>query len=125
MIEGFVNANLEAVVRLAVSDSHGEEREIETIIDTGYNGFLTLPAETIADLNLAHFGREPVQLANGRREIFDLYLASVVWDGQPKTIVVDAAETEPLIGTALLDGYDLHVHFAADGQVAIAKPHPA
>lgn len=119
MINGFVNANLEAVVHLTILDARGEEREIETIIDTGYNGFLTLPAETIAEFNLPHFGREPLQLANGRREIFDLYLASVVWDGQPQTIVVGAAETEPLIGTALLGGYDLHVRFAVDGQVTI------
>ncbi|MGE0131575.1 MAG: clan AA aspartic protease [Blastocatellales bacterium] len=119
MINGFVNANLEAVIRLTVLDARGAERTIEAIIDTGYNGFLTLPSETIADLNLTHFGREPVQLANGHHEIFDLYLASVVWDGQPKTIVVDAAETEPLVGTALLDGCDLHVHFAIDGHVTI------
>ena len=124
MITGFVNAELEALVRLSVLDAQGEEHEIEAVIDIGYNGFLTLPPATIAVLKLTHFGREPVRLADGRREIFDLYLTSIIWDGQPKSIVVDAAETEPLMGTALLAGYDLHVRFALNGPVVIESFSP-
>ena len=42
MIPGAVNGNLEATVRLVVRGSGGQEQEIEAVIDTGFNGFLTL-----------------------------------------------------------------------------------
>ena len=49
MIEGAVNAHYEAVVRLPLLDSSGQTRDIDAVIDTGYNGFLTLPPALVAD----------------------------------------------------------------------------
>ena len=43
MIEGEVNAAYEAVVTLPLQDPEGKARDIEAVVDTGYNGFLTLP----------------------------------------------------------------------------------
>jgi clan AA aspartic protease len=120
MISGFVNASLEPIIALTISDGQVETREIEAVIDTGYNGFLTLPLETVYELKLSHLGKERVQLGDGSLEVFDLYLASVVWDGQPQAIAVDAAETEPLVGTALLAGYDFSARFVSGGDVTIA-----
>jgi predicted aspartyl protease len=47
MIKGRVNAHREALIPLPLRDSQGEERAIEAVIDTGYNGFLTLPPDLI------------------------------------------------------------------------------
>ena len=43
MIEGTANAAYEPVVRLEVQGPSGQSREIEAVVDTGYNGYLTLP----------------------------------------------------------------------------------
>ena len=43
MIEGFVNANLEAVVTIPLLGPAGQTREIAAVVDTGFNGYLTLP----------------------------------------------------------------------------------
>ncbi len=43
MIEGFVNANLEAVITIPLRGPTGQTREIDAVIDTGFNGYLTLP----------------------------------------------------------------------------------
>ena len=52
MIEGVVNAAREAVVTISVRGPDGQAREIEAVIDTGYSGFLTLPASLVEDLGL-------------------------------------------------------------------------
>jgi hypothetical protein len=42
MILGVLNRRLQAVVRLVIRGRLGQELETEVIVDTGYNGFLTL-----------------------------------------------------------------------------------
>lgn len=121
MISGLVNANLEAVISLTISGTQTETHEIEVVIDTGYNGFLTLPSETVAELGLSHFGRTRVELGDGSLQIFELYLASVLWDGQAQTIVIDAAETAPLAGTSLLVGYDFSARFIPGGHLTLTQ----
>ncbi len=50
MIRGTVNEHLEAVLRLHVYSDDGVEHEIEGVVDTGYDGWLTLPRAVIAVL---------------------------------------------------------------------------
>ena len=49
MIEGSVNSNYEAVIILILRGSSGQMREIEAVVDTEYNGYLTLSPMLIAD----------------------------------------------------------------------------
>lgn len=103
MITGVVNANREATIRLVVIGPSGQQQEIEAIIDTGFTGFLTLPAVLIAALGLPWLCRQPGILADGSVDVFDVYTATVLWDGLPRTVEVEAADTEPLVGMSLLD----------------------
>ena len=43
MIAGVVNAHAEAIIRLPVRAADGREQDIEAVLDTGFNGSLTLP----------------------------------------------------------------------------------
>ena len=52
MIEGTVNASREAVVPLTVASPAGRMQPIDAVIDTGFNGFLTLPAALVSELRL-------------------------------------------------------------------------
>ena len=52
MITGVVTSQREAIVHLAVHDRDGREHEVEAIIDTGFDGSLTLPPSVIAALGL-------------------------------------------------------------------------
>ena len=53
MIEGVVNAAYEAVVTLPLRGQTGQGRDIEVVIDTGYNGFLSLPPALVEELGAA------------------------------------------------------------------------
>jgi predicted aspartyl protease len=118
MITGTVNARHEILIRLPVRDTTGTDQDIGTILDTGFNGALTLPPALIASLGLAWRSRTTAVLANGSIEQFDLY-AATVWDGVPRSILVQAIDTAPLLGMALLAGYDLRIRVAAGGSVEI------
>ncbi len=119
MITGVVNADYEAVVRLRLQGSRGQEREVDAIFDTGFNGFLTLSPALVTALGLTRLSRGRVILADGREELFGIYGVTVLWDGQPRYVEADAVDTTPLVGMALLKGYDLYVQVIDGGRVVI------
>ncbi|MBI2179544.1 MAG: clan AA aspartic protease [Deltaproteobacteria bacterium] len=102
MITGVVNANQEAIIQLVVTGPSGQQQNSEAIIDTGFTGFLTLPPAYIATLGLSWLSRQSGILADGSVDVFDVYVATVMWDGQSRTVEVEAANTEPLVGMSLL-----------------------
>lgn len=119
MISGVVNAHAEATIRLPVRAADGREQEIEAVLDTGFNGSLTLPPALIASLGLPWRTRGSVMLANGTEDQCDIYTATVVWDGRQRNILVEAADTDPLIGMALLYGHDVRMQVIEGGSVII------
>ena len=119
MIPGIVNSNLEATVRLLVRGLGGQEQEIDTVIDTGFNGFLTLPPALVRQLNLPHLVQTRALLANGREEILDLYEVTLLWDGQWRTVEADAADTDALVGMSLFYRHSVYVEAIEGGQVRI------
>ena len=119
MIEGEVNAHHEAVVRLPLLDSSGQTRDIETVIDTGFNGFLTLPPALVAELGLTRLGQKSLVLANGSRDIFDTYGVTVLWDGQSRFVDADEADAAPLLGMSMLDRHNLNIDVEDGGRVVI------
>lgn len=48
MIVGQVTRDLEAVARIVVRAPGGRQLLVEAVVDTGFNGFLTLAPATIA-----------------------------------------------------------------------------
>ena len=119
MIEGVVNANMEAVVTLTLRGETGEEREIEAVIDTGFNGFLTLPPTLAVELGLPFASMGLATLADGSEAAFDVYDATVLWDGQEKYVESGAVGVDPLVGMSLLDRHHLNVDVTHGGRVAI------
>lgn len=97
----------------------GQEQEIEAVIDTGFNGFLTLPPSQITALVLPRLGRGRAILADGSEDVFDIYEVTVMWDSQWLPVEADAADTDALVGMALLDGYELRIQVVDGGSVSI------
>ncbi len=119
MISGVVNENLESIAHLQLRGPSGQTQETEAIIDTGFNGYLTVSSALAARLGLLRIGRSRVRLASGREEVLDLYEIEVLWDGQWQTVESDAADTEPLVGMSLAYGYRICVETIENGRVVI------
>ena len=119
MIEGAVNENLEATIRLALLGADRKVREVEAIIDTGFTGYLTLPTALIRLLNLSWKGRGQALIADGSLHVFDEYIGQVLWNGQDRPVEVAAADITPLVGMGLLMRHSLRVEVVARGEVRI------
>ena len=119
MIEGVVNAAYEAVVTLPLRGQAGQERDIEVVIDTGYNGFLTLPPSLVEELELPLVGPSRATLANGDVENFYVHDVTVLWDGVARDIEADAMGPTPLAGMLLLDKHNLNIDVECGGRVVI------
>ena len=119
MIEGVVNAAYEPVVTLAVQGPSGQTRETEAVIDTGFTGFLTMTPALVTELGLILEGISRATLADGSEVTFDVYDVAVLWDGQPRYVLADVADTTPLVGMRLLDNHNLNIDVVDGGRVII------
>ena len=119
MMQGVVNLRREATLTVVIGNSNRKLQKIDAVIDTGFNGFLSLPSEIINNLNLPWSGSDIVTLGDGSETFFDLYIATIIWDGKYREIDIVESETEPLLGMAMLYGYRLQVDNIEGGFVQI------
>ena len=119
MIQGVVSQRCEAILPLVIGGVSRQRQVVDAVIDTGFNGFLSLPSAIIAALDLPWNASDIVTLGDGSETLFDLYAATVIWDGQYREIDVAESETEPLISMALLYGYGLQIDAVEGGIVRI------
>lgn len=121
MITGRVNAHREALIPLHLRGALEEQHAVEAAIDTGYNGFLTLPPDLIEQLGFPYLRSSRAILGDGSTIEFDIHEAIVVWNDRIRRIPVDAADVSPLIGMSLLYGHELNLEVIEDGHVFIRE----
>jgi clan AA aspartic protease len=90
MINGLVT-NLEAIIPIEITDGPGT-LQLSAVIDTGYNGHLTLPPSIIQSLKLASAGKLRGMLADGTIISMNTYIAQIEWLSGPRKVVVTATD---------------------------------
>src|SRR5437867_9599171 len=121
MITGVVNARREAILTITLRTLAGQEQSIDAVIDTGFNGSLTLPISLITNLGLPLYGQRRVILGDGSTRILDVYEVIVLWDGQPRNVLVNASGATPLVGMNLMYGYELTIQNVDGGSVTLVR----
>ncbi len=118
MIIGIISPDREATLPIAV---HGTDtlQEFEAVIDTGFNGYLTLLSAEIAELDLPFHSQVLVTLGDASNIILRKFQAVMDWDGQARDVLVLEAEGGPLVGMALLYGYDVWLRILDGGHVKV------
>jgi clan AA aspartic protease len=122
MIVGMVSADLQPIIRLTVFAPDGTHQAVEALVDSGFNGWLTLPPAIIAALGLSWFQRGRAVLADGNSVVFDTYEGAVDWDGTRLTLHIDESDGGPLVGMELMRGYELNLLAVPGGRVTIRWP---
>jgi predicted aspartyl protease len=102
-----------------VLGSHGQSQVIDAVIDTVFAGSLSLPPSVISSLELPWRRRGIAILADGRETVCDVFQATILWDGNPRLVAVDAVEMTALVGMSLLFGCELTMQVVERGIVTI------
>jgi clan AA aspartic protease len=118
MIVGTVT-DLQARVEVVLRFSDQGERSIEYVVDTGFEGQLALPPATVASLGLTPGGQTRVKLADDSHASLPVFSAAILWDDEEVDVSVMAMGSRPLVGTELLQGFNLSVDFEEDGQLTL------
>ena len=121
MIKGKVSGDQQALVTVDIMDAESRFQPTEVILDTGFTGYLTLPAEYIQELGLPSVGRRTFELANGELFEFEAYLAAVLWYGRLSDALVLKSDSAPLLGMTLLWGSRVTLDALTDGDVTITE----
>lgn len=120
MITGRVSANREAIIELEIVRSNRRTETIEAVIDTGFDGYLTLPRNMVKRLKLQPAGNRRATLGDGNTVVLDVYLANVLWHRNEREILVLQTEGGPLVGMSLLSGNRVTLMIVTGGAVTIA-----
>ena len=121
MIRGRVNSYRQAVVPVEVRDSSGQLQPIEFVLDTGFDGCLTLPAAVIRDLRLEPEDQVKVTLAGGEEREWNSWYGRVLWHGRSREILILEAAGDSLLGMELLEGSQVTIQARVDGAVVIEE----
>ena len=114
-MNGFVDDQLRALLRVPVSASRdGERTELVAWIDTAFNGGLAIPGRQVDEPGLSKQSSAEAILADGRSVELETFACFLDWFGNTYETQIAASEGEfPLLGTMLLDGHRLHVDYSA------------
>ena len=124
MHRGRVSADQQALVTIDLFDGEGRPQPLEVVLDTGFTGYLTLPADSIRLLGLPPVGQRTFELANGELSEFQVYLGSVSWHGRPSDVLILQSDGVPLLGMTLLWGSRVTVNALTGGAVVIEELAP-
>ena len=121
MLSGRVDFNLEAVVPIEVVGRNGQHYSTEAVLDTGFDGYLSLPADIIHRLMLEPEPPVIVTLADGQQVGWRAWDGQVLWHGHVRNILILVSDETPLLGMELLEGSQLTIQVRIGGNVLIEE----
>jgi clan AA aspartic protease len=119
MITGRVTPQREATFSLTVIAPDDRERQVGVVLDTGFNGYLTLSSGVVWALRLPLAGNRRVTLGDGSAVVLDMYMGRVRWHEHEREILILQADGDPVGGMALLDGNRVTLDVVDDGDLLI------
>ena len=111
--------NLESRMELILYPPGQPDRLVEFVVDTGFEGELALPPATVASLGLPLTSHLWANLADDSDIPVDGFEAEIRWGDHNRVVTVLAMGRRPLLGTALLEGFNLSADFEDDGLLAL------
>lgn len=130
MIRGMVRpardggAGLEARIAVDIVNSIGVFQSLETVVDTGFTGAVSLPEPIVFDLGLDYIGDRSLTMADGQTRMIRTYRAGLLWHGQPIDVRAYMMGEKSMVGVALLSPCHLAIDLWDGGAVVIEERMP-
>jgi len=120
MISGNVTADREIVIPVEALAADRSVVSIRAIVDTGFNGYLTLPTDVLSALGAFAAGTRRAELGDGNLVELDVYAVRVKWHDVDRDVLALKADTTPLVGMSLLWGSNVVFDARDRGTVTIS-----
>lgn len=120
MIVARVNDDFDGHVQLELLHN-GAIHPVRFVVDTGFNGYLSVTSHFVRLLNLEAIDVRDGILADGRRDVFETVDLVVNWLDVPRRIRAQVLG-EPMLGTRLLNGCQIHGVWKPGSEITISKP---
>ncbi len=95
MMNGIVTTDREIVIELDVLGSNESSVAIQAVLDTGFNGFLTLPTSVLKTVGASPVGTRRVELGDGHLTELDVYLVTIKWRDESRETLVLHTDATP------------------------------
>ncbi len=95
---------------------------VEFVLDTGFQGFLSLPRSILNRLGSAPVGNQVTRLADGSLDIVPDHRVFVDWDGELREMEAIAYENNSLLGMMAVEGCHIDMEAWEVGEVLIELP---
>jgi clan AA aspartic protease len=118
VIQGTV-VGLQARLNIPVCLEADTTLEIEFVVDTGFEGFLTLPPNVVQALDLPFIAKIQANLADNSKAVTNAHAIKIIWNGAERDVIVLAMGRRPLVGTALFEDQHLSIDFYEGGIVLV------
>jgi clan AA aspartic protease len=119
MMEGHVDPALRALISIDAVKSDDSTEPLTAIIDTGFNGELTLSREQIQELDFPQIGTRDIDLGDDSTATTEVHLGVVLWDGEPRPVMVLRAGDTPLVGMELMEQHRLTIDVHRGGKLEL------
>jgi len=122
MLRGWVNERGEPQVELVIDLGPARGHVVtQAVIDTGFNGYLSVPLALLRSADWELLGFEEYELASGEVVSEPVYWGRVLFGGEERSVYAVATRaSDVLVGTGMLKGKVLTVDFGA-GTVLIER----
>ena len=97
-------------------------KELELVVDTGFNGYLVIPHKFLDYLNLSKLGSTVAMLADGSEIESEVYEGDMIWFGSAFRVFVHATKSNTaLLGMRMLLGSKLLID--VDHNAVVIEQH--
>ncbi len=121
MIRGSISSDLVPRVPLRFLSETGHAREVQAVLDTGFNSELTVPRRFVDEFGMKPLGNVRMLLGDGSEHLCPTFEAIIEWDGLPMVVVAEICELDVMVGMGQLRGSKVLLEVEPGGDLTIEQ----